>query len=255
MTRVHVVLMLWKGWRPIYDWRDVNATVRLLRAAGFDTPADRIICATNEVASVWLPPECEVFPLWPEPTGAEKHHKPTCFRRLRLVDPVLQQQLGIALGDIVLSVDLDTLPLAGTDMRGRLLPKLQGSGFCAMAGVASRLHGSLWGFRAGSHTDLWSKFDPVRSPQDMHAMGYHKGLRRQVGSDQAWMSYFLPASVPVWTPEDGVYSWPRHYPQTPSWTANACFWSFAGHTKPRAELVQQVRPDLYSAYMAAYEEK
>lgn len=252
MTRVHIVLMLWKGWRPVYDLRDVRTTVRLLRAAGFDTPADRIICATNEVPSVWRPPECELVPLWPEPTGPETVGRPTCFRRLRLLDPALQGQLGITRGDIVLSVDLDALPLPG--MR-RLVQQLETSDFCAMAGMAARLHGALWGFRAGTHTKLWTAFDPLRSPLHMHLEGYQRGIRRQVGSDQAWLSYNLPMDIPRWTQEHGVYSWNLHHGLSPGWTVNACFWSFAGHTKPRTELVKQIRPDLYSAYLAAYEDK
>jgi hypothetical protein len=251
LTRVHIVLCLWKGWRPVYDWRDVRTTVRLLRAAGFNTPADRIICASNEPQTVWVDPECAVVPLWPEPTGEETTGRPTCFRRLRLFDPVLQSQLDIEPGDIVMSVDLDTLPLPG--MR-RLVRQLEVSDFCAMAGLAARLHGALWGFRAGSHTGLWTQFDPRRSPLTMHLEGYQRGLRRQVGSDQAWLSYKLPLDVPRWTQEHGAYSWNLHHGLSPGWTVNACFWSFAGHIKPRAELVQQVRPDLHSAYMAAYGE-
>lgn len=246
-----MVLTLWQGWRPVYTFRDVRATARLLRAAGFDTPADRIICATNEVPSVWMPPEVELVPLWPEPTGAETKGRPTCFRRLRLFDPVLQAQLGIEPGDIVMSVDLDTLPMG--PMR-HLLRELEASDFCAMDGMAARLHGSLWAFRAGCHQDLWADFHPKRSPLTMHAEGYHKGLRRQIGSDQAWMSYRLPLTVPTWGKAQGVYSWNRHHALSPSWTEGACFWAFAGHVKPRDPLVRQVRPDLHSAYVAAYGE-
>lgn len=249
MTRVHIILTLWRGWRPIYGFRDVRTTVRLLRAAGFAESTDRIICATNETPSVWLPPECELVPLWPEPTGAEVRNRPTCFRRLRLFDPALQGKLGIDPGDIVLSVDLDTLPMGS--MR-HLLKAFEASDFCAMGGLAARLHGSLWGFRAGSHANLWHDFDPLRSPTMMHLQGYQRGLRRQVGSDQAWMSYRLPLTVPTWNGEDGVYSWNRHHNLSPGWTANACFWSFAGHNKQGSHLVQQARPDLYSKYQAAY---
>lgn len=255
MTRVHIVLCLWKGWRPVYDFRDVRATARLLRAAGFDRPQDRIVCATNMVPSVWMPPECELAPLWPEPTGPEVRHKPTCFRRLRLFDPVLQAQLGIEPGEIIMSVDLDTIPLPSKHSpMPRLLEALEASDFAAMGGMASRLHGSLWAFRAGSHSNLWTDFDPVKSPAAMHRDGHLRGINRQVGSDQAWMSYRLPLTVPTWGKEQGVYSWNRHHTLSPSWSSNACFWAFAGHHKPRGDLVQQLRPDLYSAYRLAYGE-
>lgn len=189
--------------------------------------------------------------------------RPNCFLRLKIFDTKTQQSLGIQPGDIVMSVDMDGIvdgPLApllrvlvpDCDDDGQSLQA--GPSFAAMAGMASRIHGALFAFRAGTHAELWTKFHPQLSPIEC-ATPMRNGQARPVGSDQAWLSRKVTGEH-LWQPEDGVYSWNRHgLSTTPRLTAGAAYWSFAGPNKPWSDLVRETRPDLYETYMAAYGEQ
>lgn len=266
---LHVVLWLWKGWRPIYTWRHVNAMVRMLRP---NLPEGaRILCVSDQVVSAWLPVECEVFPLWPNPVPkveGRQDRSPNCFTRLRLLGPAAQDMLGIAPGDIVMSTDLDGVvcaplrPLIEALRCGNCLGMPEHGCYCeangrppatfaAMGGLASRIHGSLFAFRAGTHTEAWTEFDPVESP-----LALKRPLpdgNTPIGSDQAWLSRVIMGEH-LWHEADGCYSWNRHgLIYSPGRTTNARYWSFAGTHKPwQSSLVQQVRPDLHRIYMDAY---
>jgi hypothetical protein len=244
--KTHLVTWWWKGWRDIYTSRDVRALARMIRLYHPDL---RLVCITDQPDNAWYPCEMERAPLWPEPTGVETRGKPTCFRRLKLFDFPTLASMGVEVDDVVISMDLDSI-VAGPFLPP-ILRNLETSTFTAMGGVAARIHASLWAFRAGSHQDLWRNFNPERTPVIMHLEGYNKGMHRQIGSDQAYMSYKMP-KVPLLQREDGMYSWNRHGVQSPRWTENAVYWSFAGHNKPRNHLVKQVRPDLHSLYLDAY---
>lgn len=253
---LHVVLWLWKGWRPIYTWRHVNAMVRMLRP---NLPAGtRILCISDQVVSAWLPVECEVFPLWanPVPHVHGRHDKsPNCYTRLKLFGPAAQDMLGIAPGDIVMSGDLDSVvcgPL--TPMLKPLAYTCDGDSrytFAAMGGLAARIHGSLFAFRAGTHQDVWTGFDPEHTPLAMRKPMPDGNV--PVGSDQAWMTRVITGEH-LWQESDGCYSWNRHgMIYSPGRTQNGRYWSFAGGHKPwNSSLVQQVRPDLHRIYMDAY---
>jgi hypothetical protein len=122
--------------------------------------------------------------------------------------------------------------------------------FAAQAGVAARINGSVFAFRAGTHEDLWTGFHPIKGPMEvMMPLG---DAARPHGSDQAWMTRKVRGEY-LWQKEDGVYSWNRHgLVLSRSRSHNAIYWSFAGPIKPWDPLVAQVRPDLHSTYMAAY---
>lgn len=254
---VHVVLWLWKGWRPVYTWRHVNAMVRMVR---YHLPGARILCLSDQPQTVWHPAECEVFPLWSSNVKLEAHDLPNCYRRLKIFDRGTQGMLGIRPGDIVWSKDLDSLvagPLAplldpmtagGHDPGG-----LFSHDFAAMGGLAARIHGSSFAFRAGTHEYLWREFDPVSGPREVR-LPMLDGTARPIGSDQAWMSRKVSGEH-LWQMSDGVYSWNRHgIIMSPARSANAVYWSFAGPNKPWGSYVRQTRPDLHQAYMAAYGE-
>lgn len=251
-----MVTWFWRGWRPVYTWRHVNALARMMAP---EMPANgRFLCLTDQAVSAWIPPECEVGKLWPNPVP-QLHGHPNCFHRLKIFDPKTQAELGIGAGDLVLSVDLDSLvlpgwpgllcPLSYCGMDGPLVS------FAAMGGLAARIHASVFAFRAGTHTDLWSQFHPINTPAECRTP-MADGSMRPVGSDQAFMSRRVRGEH-LWHQKDaGCYSWNRHgLVMSPARTANNVYWSFAGPNKPWSPLVEQVRPDLHSAYMKAYGDK
>lgn len=262
---LHFVLWLWKGWRPIYTWRHVNAMVRMLRP---NLPAGtRILCISDQVVSAWLPAECEVFPLWANPVPhvpGRQDRSPNCYTRLKLFGPAAQDMLGIAPGDLVMWGDLDSVvcgplgPLldvlayercAGlSDCGAACRPPAD---FAAMGGLASRIHGSLLAFRAGTHQEVWTEFDPVATPVAMQQP--MPDGNKPIGSDQAWMTRVITGEH-LWQEADGCYSWNRHgLAYSPGRTKDARYWSFAGTHKPwTSSLIQQVRPDLHRLYMDAY---
>ncbi len=262
--RLRVVLWLWKGWRPVYTWRHVNAMVRMLRP---NLPKGaRIICISDQPQTVWHPAECEVYPLWPNPVPhvpGRVDRTPNCYTRLKLFDVEAQAALGIAPGDIVWSKDLDSVV---TGQLRSAIAAMTSPGdddgpdcsdwpsFAAMGGLAARIHGSSFAFRAGTHQHVWGLFNPKLSPAQM-AVPPGDGSHKPIGSDQAWMTRNVTGEH-LWTEADGFYSWNRHgICMSPARTANAVYWSFAGPVKPWSDLTKQIRPDLHAAYMAAYGER
>lgn len=251
--RLNIVLWLWQGWRPIYSRTDINAVAQMLRDTAELPGSARILLLTDQ-PSDWASVRAralgvEEFPLWPDPVSRMTSGKPNCYRRLKIFDAAVQRDLGIAPGDIVMSMDADSI------VSGPLVPLLsplisKRHTLAAMGGVAARIHGSLFAFAAYSQQHLWDKFHPVLSP--LENMKPWRNGPRPVGSDQAFMTRNVVGEY-LWSVEDGCYSWNRHgCSLSPRYTENACYWSFAGHHKPSSELVRQVRPDLHAAYMRAY---
>lgn len=253
MSRLHIFLWLWRGWRPVYDRRDINAVATMLRERG-DLPDNTRIVLLTDQPTDWYAKRTaalgvEEFPLWRDPVPRVGLGKPNCFRRLRLFDEDTQRSLGIQSDDIWMSIDADSI--VERPVRPLLAPLVARThNFVAMGGVASRIHGSIFAARAFSHGHVWRKFHPTTSPillMQRDAKGH-----RPLGSDQAWMTRNISGEY-LWQREDGCYSWSRHGTiYSPRYTENAIYWSFAGHQKPGSELVQQVRPDLHAIWTDAY---
>lgn len=265
---LHVVLWLWRGWRPVYDRRDVAYIARQLQAYG-DLPAKaRIVCLTD-FPTDWQKAKCDALgvveiPLWPELEGLDIRpipqypwlpafkHAPNCYKRLRIFDPETQGHLGIHPGDIVLSMDLDSVVMGSIQkLLAPMYNHVGGVDFMAMEGKAARLHGSLFAFRAGTNAHVWRTFDPATSPWKLRHPPH--GAARYIGSDQAWLSTVLPMETPVWGAKDGVYAWSRHFahlrPRDP-----VTYMSFAGSTKPRGESCKLHLPWVYAHAMNHWEE-
>jgi hypothetical protein len=254
VTRLHIILWLWKGWRAIYDRRDINAVATMLHER-CELPADTRILLLTDQPTDWYSRRTrqlgvEEYKLWDDPVTNVPYGRPNCFRRLRIFDPDVQRELGIASDDILMSMDADSVA------QGAIGPMLapfaaRTHNFAAMEGMASRIHGSLFAFRAYSHQHVWRDFHPTRSPAFL-LTAMPDGGRRPVGSDQAWMSRKV-CGEHLWTRAQGCYSWNRHGAIfSPRYSRNAIYWSFAGHNKPSSELVRQVRPDLHEIWMDAY---
>jgi hypothetical protein len=252
--RLHIVTWLWRGWRPVYDRRDINAVATMLREKGGLPFGTRILLLTDQPTD-WYAKRTEAlgvetYPLWPDPVPRMGANRPNCFRRLKLFSRKVQESLGIAEGDIVMSMDADSV-IQG-DVAHLVAPLVTNAAhFTAMEGVAARIHGSLFAFRAGEHENLWTTFHPIHSPIALLEQP-RDGTCRPIGSDQAWLTRHVKGEF-LWKREHGCYSWNRHgCLLSPRYTENAVYWSFAGHNKPSSELVRQVRPDLWAAWQAAY---
>lgn len=253
MSRLHIFLWLWRGWRAVYDRRDINAVATMLLERGHLPANTRIVLLTDQPTD-WYAKRTEALGveerrLWPDPVRRAQPGKPNCFRRLRLLDPETQAELGVELDDIVMSMDADSI--VDGSIPSLLFPFHQRThNFCAMGGLASRIHGSLFAFRARSNAHVWTGFHPVLTPISLMTRDKHG--RRPIGSDQAVMSRMITGEF-LWEREHGCYSWNRHGTiYSPRYTSNAVYWSFAGHQKPGSELVKQIRPDLHAIWMDAY---
>lgn len=144
----------------------------------------------------------ETFPLWDDcadivnPHGAKEY--PSCYRRLKLFDPETQRAMGIAVGDKIVSIDLDVIVIDDLNyLWDRSEP------FVGWA-VKNRFHdrvfnGSMWLFRAGEFADVWAGFDPEKTPKRALEAGF-------LGSDQAVMTMLVGTDQAGWTQEDGIYT-------------------------------------------------
>jgi hypothetical protein len=98
--------------------------------------------------------------------------------------------MGIDKGDRIMGIDLDSL------ITGDLRPVVQTAGLFVgwhlmRADKKFVFNGSLQMFTAGTLQEIWSEFDPTRSPKQAFNAGFK-------GSDQSWLSYMLcdkPGSV------------------------------------------------------------
>lgn len=198
---MNVVFWKWKprdgytALRVPYEAKAVNvATAMVRRNYRGDV---RVICVTDDPAGV----ECETFPLWSDCEtlqNASGANLPSCYRRLKLFDPATQREMGIAEGERIVSIDLDTV------ITGELNPLFDRPDRFVGWAVEGTYHprvfnGSMWMLRAGSHPEVWTTFNPATSPRKAAIAGYR-------GSDQAWISYRLRHCA-GWEAGDGVYSY------------------------------------------------
>jgi hypothetical protein len=200
-------IVCWK-WRPKPGYRSSYGpeTVNVLRrmVARNLRLLHRFSCITDDPTGI--DPEVRVIPLWdtfadiPSPAGA---HNPSCYRRLRMFSLEARELIG----ERIVSMDLDTV------VTGDLTPLFdRDDDFVIWGGqsVQPRLkvpfcwyNGSLMMLRAGTRTQVWTKFDPRTSPQQAHRANAR-------GSDQGWISYCLGNREAIWTERDGVLSFRNH---------------------------------------------
>lgn len=185
---------------PNYRAQFAARTVNVLRnmvARHYPDP-HRFICITDDAAG--LMDGIEVVPLWsdladvPNPTGGGR---PSCYRRLKLFDPAMRDVIGSR----YVMLDLDTI------VCGDLRPVFNRTEDIVLWRSPTGewpYNGAMYLANAGARPQVWRDFDRVESPRLTHAHGYR-------GSDQAWISYRLGPSEPVWTEADGV----RYYGKLP----------------------------------------
>lgn len=190
---ISVVCWKWNrpGYRSTFTGAHVNAMARMVDR--HYSKSARIICVTNDATGidrdrVEMIADREDFADLPSPHGG---NNPSCYRRLLLWHPDAAQWFG----ERFVSIDLDNVLVR--DVR----PLWDRPEDCVVYRdplYPGQINGSMLLLAAGSRPDVWTAFDPDRSPQIARGVGFR-------GSDQAWLSLRLPTE-PRWDTRDGVYS-------------------------------------------------
>lgn len=229
-----VVTFLWHGWRPVYNSHTVNTWARQLHEK-LSIPF-RAVCITDKPGGIDTR-YCETFPLWPEWKNLGSVGIINCFRRIKLLDPAIQEQIG---GEWFLQLDQDCV------IEDDLAPILDRSvPFQIVKGKHARYNGSMWCFQKGALQHVYDNFDPKLSPKKI-MQARHNG-KRIIGSDQAWFS-IAGGDLPTWSAEDGVLSYLQHRDKL----HKGRIWFFAGSVKPWSKAAQVKAPRLYEQYMATW---
>lgn len=234
-----VVVWKWQqpGFRVGYSAEIVDA-MREMVARHYKQP-HRFICITDDPTGV----TAETFPLWAdcsEMSNACGKHLPSCYRRLRLFSRKTTDEMGIALGSRVVSLDLDMVITADLTPLFERPERFIG---WRVPGTrhAHVFNGSMWLFQAGKFDWLWDEFSPAKSPMRANDAGYF-------GSDQAWISYRLAGGEAGWTAQDGVYSFTRDIMRSRMLPRNTRVVSFNGKRKPWGPEVRQMAPWIVKYY-------
>lgn len=152
----------------------------------------RFVCFTDDPAGI--AGRIETHTLWddyadiPNPTGGGR---PSCYRRLKLWDPAIENILGKRF----VHIDLDAVVCG--DLRP-LWNRIEDVVMWADPFKRWPYLGGTYLMNAGARPHVWRDFDPAKSPQLAAAKGYQ-------GSDQAWISYCLGYGEAAWTHRDGLY--------------------------------------------------
>ena len=188
-------------WKPQFVYRSsyTAETVNVLAAmiARHFRGAYRFSCVTDDPAG--LDSSIRPLPMFEEHARLVSTHgrqNPSCYRRLKLFSPEARELVG----ERILSLDLDTV------ITGDVTPLwTRTEDFIAWEGTAGRnpYNGSMVMLTAGARPQVWTDFDPERSPALARKAGF-------IGSDQAWIAYRLGLEEARWTRDDGVYSWRMH---------------------------------------------
>lgn len=223
-----VVTWLWSprfSFRSSYGPQHVNRLAAMVRAH-YAEP-HRIVVVTDLTQG--LDPAIEVvkdthdFATVPSPHGGKN---PTCYRRLRMFRP----DIATVFGSRFVSLDLDAVIV------GDLAPLwTRPEPFVAWADVggASRYNGSMILMSAGARPEVWTSFDPARSPKAAQRAG-------QFGSDQGHISAVLGPDQPAWRRADGVLSYRYHVQGTATLPPGARIVFFHGDVKPDSPEAQRL---------------
>lgn len=231
----HIITWKWNqaGFRHAYTAEHVNRLADAIRV-NLHGKEHRLLCVTDESSGIKI----DTFPLWnnfEKMSNQSGKHLPSCYRRLRLFDPVMQHEMGIRKGDRIISIDLDTLvtgPLEEIIMR-----KDRFVGWAVRGHYHPRVfNGSYWAFNASDLTHMWSEFNPEMSPTVTLKAGFY-------GSDQSWLSYKLarePYTYGLTWPQ--VCSYPREVRVQRTLDRRARLIMFHGQRKPWHDEVQKESP-------------
>lgn len=188
-----VVTFKWKdpNYRAQYTSEHVNILSRMV-ARHYPHP-HRIVCYTDDPCG--LDSAIEARPLWndyasvPNPT---RGGRPSCYRRLKLFSPAMQDELG----ERFVMMDLDCIIMGDlSSLWNRSDPIVFYR--CPHPGEKWWYNGGMWLGSRDCAPQLWEDFDARRSPLEAAARGFR-------GSDQAWINYRMGPGLPTFGPEHGV---------------------------------------------------
>jgi len=222
-----VVTFKWRppaGYRSKFGPESVHA-LRAMVARHYAAP-HRFVCITDDAAGLG---DIETIPLWPdhaELVSPHGGHNPSCYRRLKVFDPAIEQLLGRRF----VCMDLDTVVV------GDLAPIFDRSEDFLIWGETnpkSFYNGSLFMMTAGARAQVWTRFDPKTSPREAFRAG-------RFGSDQGWISHVLGRGEATWNRSHGVYSYRVHIaPHGNVLPDNARLVMFHGKVDPWSYQAQQ----------------
>lgn len=237
-----IFLTLWRGWRPLYDARHVNAVVAMLED---HAPGVPVVCFTNMPNGL----NCETRPL-PRAPRVPLRRKFDCYCRLWFFSAECAEQFP----GVIMNIDLDVI------INREILSLFSGEDFRLMHGAhAGAYNGSFWTHRTGTRTFLWDDFNgkAVQTMDRALRRGRDAVKRRWVGSDQRWISYKTP-NEPVYGDADGCEFAGNRFPDTPEWQAKAdrflergrlMFFPGAEGVKPWNPALKERHAGLYNRYM------
>lgn len=202
----------WKWKSPTgnrgFESQHVNVLLSML-TRHYHEPFE-LVCITDDTQGLdsrieTLPLPVTGFEHLPNPSG-EKYPQmrkdfPSCYRRLWVFSDEAK-----VLGKRIICIDIDVIVTG--DITHLARKDASFVGWSSARFGWNKIAGGLYGLVPGSHTDVWTDFDPDRSPKIAAAAGNN-------GSDQAWMSYKLYPPAQVWGDEDGIMkiNWVgQHYP-------------------------------------------
>lgn len=190
---IQIVTFKWRdpSYRAQYTSQHVNILARMI--ARNYRARHRVVCYTDDARG--LDSAIEARPLWndlaavPNPTGGGR---PSCYRRLKLFAPEIQEQLS----ERFIMMDLDCV------ITGDLIPlwqRYERLAFyrCPHPNAKWLYNGGMWICSRGCAPELWADFDPQVHPQEAQAKGFH-------GSDQGWINLRMPPTLPTFGEEAGA---------------------------------------------------
>lgn len=239
-----LTVVTWK-WPPHVGYRSTFSaeTVNTLRAmVRRHYPRDhRFVCVTNEPDGIG--PDVKVLPAWDDYAQLQSPHgtpkNPSCYRRLRLFHPEAEQWFGprfVSLDlDLVITGDLTALWDRSDDLV-----------LCGDTNPRTHYNGSMLLMTAGARPQVWTDFQPDRSPQQAMRSG-------NFGSDQGWISYCLGGGEAKWTTDDGVFSFRNHLAEGRTIPDHCRVVLFHGRHDPWEPYVQSTYPWVRRHYRAEAE--
>jgi|KBSSwiStaDraftv2_1062776.scaffolds.fasta_scaffold30686_6 hypothetical protein len=198
-----VVFWKWKprgGYRSHFSAQHVNIAASMVRR--HYSGQHRINCITDDASGI--DKSIRIIPLWSDYRNLRNPSftsGPSCYCRLK----AFSKEAKDIIGERFVSLDLDFVAT------GDLAPLwdrdddfiVWGDTFLKQDNNLPGYNGSMWMMTAGSRSQVWERFDPLKSPQEANRAG-------RKGSDQGWITYVLGKGEKMWTTEDGVYSWRKH---------------------------------------------
>lgn len=196
----------------------------------------QMLCFTDNATGIH--PAVIDMPLptqWAGIPNASWHKGPSCYRRLHVFSAQFAEMLHT--GKRVVCIDLDVVVCGSLDP---LLLRQEPFLMWRTGEKAVPYCASLIMFDAGKFTDIYTKFDPVKSPKRAVT---GTGMK---GSDQAWIHYCI-GDVPGWTEDDGVYAFNAIARRKGLWEqlpSNAKLLIFTGKPDPWEPEAQKILPVL-----------